>query len=158
MTYRGWMQIGAITLITASVAVTAQQLPQRNPGHPPSYAVVDLGTLGGTFSFGGGINEEGWVNGESTLSGDQFQHAFLWRDGVMVDLLTLGGPNSASGYALNDAGVVAGGSEISALNPLGYQFCDFDGFTDAPPSRLSSVPLEERSDDPASAAWGSVWK
>lgn len=111
----------------------AQQVPQRKPVQSPGYAVVDLGTLGGTFSFGGGVNEEGWVNGESTLSGDQVQHAFLWRDGGMVDLLTLGGPNSASGYTLNDTGVVAGASETSTLNPLGYQFCDFDSFSDFPP-------------------------
>jgi probable HAF family extracellular repeat protein len=80
------------------------------------------------------VNEQGWVNGESTLEGDQIQHAFLWRSGGMVDLLTLDGPNSASDYTVNDAGVVAGGSETSTLNPLlGYQFCDFDGFTDVPP-------------------------
>jgi probable HAF family extracellular repeat protein len=105
----------------------------QSPSTAQSYTVVDLGTLGGTFSFGGGVNEQGWVNGESTLLGDQIQHAFLWRNGVMVDLLTLGGPNSASGFTLINAGVVAGASETSTLNPLGYQFCDFYGFTDSPP-------------------------
>src|SRR5260370_6372915 len=136
MTYRTWIQIAAITLcsvITPSVNLAAQQLPQQKSVQSPIYAVIDLGTLGGTFSFGGGVNEQGWVNGESTLLGDQIQHAFLWRNGLMLDLLTLGGPNSASGYTLNDAGLVAGGSETSTLNPLGYQFCDFDGFTDSPP-------------------------
>jgi probable HAF family extracellular repeat protein len=123
---------GSIFLVI-SLASSAQQLPQQEAGQAQSYTVIDLGTLGGTFSFGGGVNEEGWVNGESTLEGDQIQHAFLWRNEAMVDLRTLGGPNSASGYTLNDAGVVAGASETSTLNPLGYQFCDFDGFTDFPP-------------------------
>src|SRR5579871_4475767 len=133
MLYRTWMQIGALVLcpMTISARLAAQQLPQHELS--PSYSVMDLGTLGGTFSFGGGVNEQGWVNGESSLQGDQIQHAFLWRNGAMLDLRTLGGPNSASGYTLNDAGLVAGGSETSTLNPLGYQFCDFDGFIDFPP-------------------------
>ncbi|HZW92850.1 MAG TPA: hypothetical protein VFF64_07850 [Candidatus Eremiobacteraceae bacterium] len=120
-------------MITASARLAAQQLTEQREAKAQGYAVIDLGTLGGSFSFGGGVNEQGWVNGESSLQGDQIQHAFLWRNGGMVDLQTLGGPNSASGYTLNDAGVVAGGSETSTLNPLGYQFCDFDGFSDVPP-------------------------
>ncbi len=120
-------------MITASALVAAHQLTEQREAKAQGYAVIDLGTLGGSFSFGGGVNEQGWVNGESSLQGDQIQHAFLWRNGGMVDLQTLGGPNSASGYTLNDAGVVAGGSETSTLNPLGYQFCDFDGFSDVPP-------------------------
>lgn len=120
-------------MITASARLAGQQLTEQREAKAQGYAVIDLGTLGGSFSFGGGVNEQGWVNGESSLQGDQIQHAFLWRNGGMVDLQTLGGPNSASGYTLNDAGVVAGGSETSTLNPLGYQFCDFDGFSDVPP-------------------------
>jgi len=132
MKYIRWTWIAVITLSTA-VERPARLAAQQYPAQPQSYTVIDLGTLGGTFSFGGGVNQQGWVNGESTLQGDQIQHAFLWRDGAMLDLRTLGGPNSASGYTLNDTGLVAGGSETSTLNPLGYQFCDFDGFTDSPP-------------------------
>jgi probable HAF family extracellular repeat protein len=125
--------MGVVITVLATVAAHPYLVAQQNSARPQSYAVIDLGTLGGTFSFGGGVNEQGWVNGESTLQGDQIQHAFLWRNGVILDLLTLGGPNSASSFTLNDAGLVAGGSETSDLNPLGYQFCDFDGFSDFPP-------------------------
>jgi probable HAF family extracellular repeat protein len=48
----------------------------------------------GTFSRPFGLNNKGEVNGVATLLGDTAQHAFLWRDGVMTDLSTLGGPNS----------------------------------------------------------------
>ena len=68
----------------------AQQAPQR----PVLYAVRDLGTLGGTDADGVGVNDRGWVVGISRVAGDQSGHAFLWRDGVMTDLGTLGGPNS----------------------------------------------------------------
>jgi probable HAF family extracellular repeat protein len=132
MKYIRWTWIAVMALSTA-VPRPAHLAAQQDPAQPQSYTVIDLGTLGGTFSFGGGVNEQGWVNGESSLPGDQTQHAFLWRNGVIVDLGTLGGPSSASGYTLNDAGLVAGGSETSTLNPLGYQFCDFDGFIDVPP-------------------------
>jgi probable HAF family extracellular repeat protein len=35
------------------------------------------------------------VSGDSSLSGDKTEHAFVWRDGVMTDLGTVGGPNTA---------------------------------------------------------------
>ena len=131
MKYITWMGL-AITVLGTVAVRSAHLAAQQNSAQSQSYAVIDLGTLGGTFSFGGGVNEQGWVNGESSLAGDQVQRAFLWRNGLMVDLGTLGGPNSASGFTLNDAGLVAGASETATLNPLGYQFCDFDGFTDIP--------------------------
>jgi probable HAF family extracellular repeat protein len=112
MKYIRWTWIAVITL-SSVVPRPAHLTAQQNSAQPQSYTVIDLGTLGGTFSFGGGVNEQGWVNGESSLPGDQTQHAFLWRNGVIVDLGTLGGPNSASGYTLNEAGLVAGGSETS---------------------------------------------
>jgi probable HAF family extracellular repeat protein len=74
-------------------------------------AMADLGTLGGPFSYGYGINDAGQVVGEAytpTLD----LHAFRYTGtpgsgGAMVDLGTLGGSIShASG--INDAGFVVG--------------------------------------------------
>ena len=60
-----------------------------------SYFAVDLGTLnGGNFSVATAINPTGKVVGWSSLVGgraDGQLHAFLWEDGVMTDLGTLGG-------------------------------------------------------------------
>ena len=69
------------------VAAQNQQGPQ---GRPVLYAVQDLGALGGTFAQPLTINDRGWLVGGSTLAGDQSEHGFLWRDGAMIDLGSLG--------------------------------------------------------------------
>jgi probable HAF family extracellular repeat protein len=88
------------------------------------YKVTDLGTLGGTFSFGVGINNEGWVAGFSTLPGDLNQHAFLWRNGNLTDLGTLGGPNSGPSFSpFSERGDVGAEAETSTPDPNGENFC-----------------------------------
>src|SRR3972149_6488358 len=82
-----------------------------------SGTTTDLGTLGGTHSFGNGLNASGQVAGESFTTGDAATHPFLWKPttpggatGTMHDLLTLGGTNSY-GYGINAAGQVTGASD-----------------------------------------------
>jgi probable HAF family extracellular repeat protein len=83
----------------------------------PSYATIDLGTLGGAFSEARAVNESGQVVGSaSTAAGDQ--HAFLWQNGTMTDLGTLGGPKSFAND-INDAGQIVGGSWLSST-PLSH--------------------------------------
>src|SRR4051794_34524752 len=55
-------------------------------------SLVDLGTLGGADSLGLGINDSGQVVGQSDTA-DGHTHAFLYSQGVMADLGTLGGAN-----------------------------------------------------------------
>lgn len=90
------------------------------------YTVTDLGTLGGTFSQAFSLNNHGTVVGFSTLKGDTTLHAFLWRQGVMTDLGTIGEaatPAYSSAMNVNDRDEVVGFSETSTPDPLGENFC-----------------------------------
>jgi probable HAF family extracellular repeat protein len=85
--------------------------------------MTDLLTLGGPNSYPLWINEAGEIVGEADISdvenalGQFPHHAFLWRDGVMIDLGTLGSTSHAE--SINNKGQVVGrsrlGSEISVL-------------------------------------------
>lgn len=82
---------------------------------------TDLGTLGGSESFAGGIDGSGRVAGYSRLA-NGLTHAFLWTPGgtggvtgnpQMQDLGTLGGDNSQA-FAVNGSGQVTGYSDSTA--------------------------------------------
>jgi len=74
--------------------------------------IQDLGTLGGRWSWAGGINNAGQIVGGSTINesdryGWPYERAFVWQDGVMTPLPVPGG--GASGASdINDAGVIVG--------------------------------------------------
>src|SRR5215471_10649460 len=81
-----------LTCITAIALFAALVNPVRLTAQKQiRYSVTDLGTLGGTFSQAGTLNNHGSVVGISSLKGDTAFHAFFWRDGVMTDLGTIGG-------------------------------------------------------------------
>ncbi len=127
----------AVMTVFAALAAPSRLAAQDQQEHHTKqthYSVKDLGTLGGTVSSGANsINNKSWVTGHSNLLGDQEEHAFLWRKGVMTDLGTLGGFNSNVPFPVkNDEGLIAGGSQTSAIDPLGENFfgpitCDQNG-------------------------------
>jgi probable HAF family extracellular repeat protein len=116
------------------------EINQADPatGNPEFHAVrwqadkiQDLGTLGGTASFAFGLNNRGQVVGNSltgvpdplSMMGLIFgltqtqTRAFLWENGDMKDLGTLGGPDSWAEF-VNDRGQVAGVSYTNdVVNP-----------------------------------------
>jgi probable HAF family extracellular repeat protein len=73
---------------------------------PALYAVTDLGTLGGDYSYAYDLNQAGQVVGYSG-------HAFLWNNGTMIDLGTLGGSYS-SADGINELGQVVGWANLPA--------------------------------------------
>jgi probable HAF family extracellular repeat protein len=112
----------AVILTPGASAVTA---PQSTGSL--FYEVTQLGSLGGSASAGNSINNRGWVTGFSSLPDDQTVHAALWRDGAVIDLRTLGGPNSAVLWPVkNTTGVIVGVSETDEFDPLGESWsCSF---------------------------------
>src|SRR2546430_43611 len=78
----------------ASAAATAASTLSGN-SLTPQYRLVDLGTLGGTTINAAAINASGQVVGAASLSGDCcLFHAFLYSNGRMNDMGTLGGDDS----------------------------------------------------------------
>ena len=97
---------------------------------PGSYAVTDLGTLGGSTSWAAAINASGAVTGYSKISGDNSTDAFLWTStGGMQDLGTLGG-TSAIGSAINTAGEVVGSSLLANNNTHAFSWTSTGGMQD----------------------------
>ena len=100
---------------------------------PPHYRVTDLGTLGGSYSFGFGINDSGIVSGAAatpTQTDGIAETAFLWDQQLgPINLGTLGGAacpdcSSAAGGP-NARGVSPIFSETAETDPHGEDFCGF---------------------------------
>jgi uncharacterized repeat protein (TIGR01451 family) len=104
--YQNLLTILAVSLLTLCLAPV---------GLAQTYTITDLGTLGGSFSQGNGINASGQVTGFSYLTGDAAYHAFLYSAGTMADLGTFGGSYS-EGRSINSSGQVTGYSYLADDN------------------------------------------
>jgi len=93
--------------MAASVALHLVGQEMRAAGAPAStYALTDLGSLGGGRTSPMGINNRGAVVGFSATV-DGLTRAFLYTGGSLVDLGTLGGDESFA-YRINDKGLIVG--------------------------------------------------
>ncbi|MBX9601264.1 MAG: hypothetical protein K2X35_09675 [Bryobacteraceae bacterium] len=104
-------------------------------------AAVDLGTLGGAASFAHGINATGLVVGASFDSSNSCTRAFLFQNGIMLDLnsllLSRGGWLLTAAYGINESGQIAGTGiyrgEYRAFRLDPVFFAAADGFPEANP-------------------------
>ena len=74
--------------------------------------LIDLGTLGGSSSFAYDVSDSGAAVGYSWLADGPNPHAFLYSDGILVDLNSLIPANSGwellGAYGINHAGQIVG--------------------------------------------------
>jgi probable HAF family extracellular repeat protein len=124
--------MGVATLLTGTSVVVFQ----AKGGQPAQYIVIDLGTLGGEYSFPYAINDSGTVAGgaaTSTQTDFLSQTAFLWNalwnGGKLINLGTLDGPAcpdcNSEGAAASANGTVAVISERAAVDVNGEDVCAF---------------------------------
>ena len=88
-------------------------LPFAAANAAPQYSVSDLGSLGGTYSLGLGVNNSGLAIGLSHLPDNVTEHA-IFGQGLTLpqDLGTLGGGYSQA-YSINNLGQVVGSASLS---------------------------------------------
>src|SRR5216110_4103119 len=102
-------------------AVLAPALAQR-PAQTKArtrYQVSNLPGLGGTSNGGNSINDQTWVAGYARRA-DRNRHAALWRNSLLTDLGTLGGPNSSVTWNVkNTTGIIVGISQTADPEPNG---------------------------------------
>lgn len=128
MTSKRMFLFHAFSALMFTVALSAQAQGQN----PARYKITDLGTLGGTYSYSYGINNAGIVSGGAATP-DQTDGvattAFVWSDGHMTSLGTLGGaacPSCISETAAsNSNGLSVLISETADMDPNGEDFCGF---------------------------------
>ena len=84
-----------------------------------TYQVENLPHLGGSFSEANSISNSGLTAGRARLS-DNSRRAVFWRDGVIENLGTLGGPHSAVLWAggVNNSLMIVGISQTGILDTL----------------------------------------
>jgi len=116
-----WASIGAVVAVCFACVTAA-------PALATTYSITDLGNLGYPTARGAGINESGQVAGTSYLAQRveynvgcpprhrpcfvHPEHPFLWSEGKITDLGTLGSGLFAEGTAINNVGEVAGFSNL----------------------------------------------
>jgi probable HAF family extracellular repeat protein len=111
---------------TNAVPNATTGMPTLEPFRWDQGKMISLGTLGGTVGSPGRegsimINNRGQIIGTSNLAGDLSTHGFVWENGVMTDLDTLGGPNSFPLW-INDVGQIVGEADTSFVENASHQF------------------------------------
>jgi probable HAF family extracellular repeat protein len=110
-------------LLAITIAACLGSLAQRTAAQ--QYQVTFLDSIGGNRSRGNSINNREWIAGFSFVNGNARRHATLWRDGLAIDLGTLGQPDRNSNVAWpvkNNRGFIAGISQTDTPEPNGERW------------------------------------
>jgi len=103
--------IGVAVCASTAMLTSISALPQAPL---PTYQLLDIGTLGGNSASAVDINDRGEVTG-SAATAAAASHAFIYKDGLMVDLGMLKadryGMGNSQGADINERGEVAGVSD-----------------------------------------------
>jgi probable HAF family extracellular repeat protein len=82
-------------------------------------AISTLETLGGSNCYVGGINDSGTIVGSSGVAGEaEATHAFVYTDGVMIDLGTYPGYDTSDAVGINNHGEIVGNSSNAIYNKV----------------------------------------
>ena len=112
-------------------------LPFAVANAAPLYSVSDLGSLGGMYSMGLGVNNSGLVSGFSHLVGNGPEHAIVGQAlSSPQDLASLGGSYSQA-YSINNLGQVVGSSTL--LGDTVYHAFQWDGGAAPPLVKLKDL-------------------
>ena len=140
----GLVHVGLAAASFLLIAVGASSFAQAPSKNSIRYRVIDLGTLGGPISYGGGVgfrllNDSGTVASYADLAvpdpnasffcyvADCCQaHASLWKHGVIADLGALPENNNSAAGSINSRGWATGQSQSSAIDPV-LGFPEFRG-------------------------------
>ena len=111
-----------LALLIVTIVLAANAVPARNHrANPPSYAITNLNSIGGTISRGNSINNTAWISGFSFVTGNARRHATLWiNGGTAMDLGSLAGPAGYSSVVWpvkNNSGLIAGITQTSIDDP-----------------------------------------
>src|SRR5215831_49576 len=136
-----------------------------------NYKITDLGTNNNkdNFSMAMGLNNQGWtenmdgfVNPPENFMGTTVARgrAVINRDGINIDLGTLGKPDSGNSWinwgGINDRGEAVGMSETADPDPNGEDICGFGTFLTCVPflwrdGHISALPTVGGNNGQASA-------
>ena len=112
------ISLAMLSLLASPAGLAAQE------NSKPRYRVIELGTLGGTYSQTFYVSSKGATSGEASLANGNW-HAILYEGTSKRDLGTLGGLNSSVFGSPNALGQVVGQAETSDSDPNGEDFCGF---------------------------------
>jgi probable HAF family extracellular repeat protein len=115
----GSMEVGSPTATERAFAWRPTE-PNGSEG-----SVIELGTLGGDHSLAFDVNASGCIVGYAQLPGEGgwpgVDHAFLYRDGVMVDLNDLLVPASPEAELMVAEGIGDDGSIVGTAIVAGHR-------------------------------------